>query len=269
MDTFYEIQADIVNDKEFIIHATTLSDSNPFPPHYHEGIEILSFFEGEGITEIDGEGFRVKKGDTVIFNSKQVHFVKPFGNLRYFCVIIKKSFLKKYNFPYKEKYIFNKIIDEETVEYCKKLVHEAENEAMWSKDKINAYLILLCAKLYTSFTDEKNSKIKPAQHNKTNLVISVMDFIEENCEECFTIEEIASFVGYSKYYLCRTFKELTNQTIIEYSNRLKCAKAIEDLKSGKYTVFETANKYNFENFSYFSGLFKKYTGKSPSFFKKK
>jgi len=269
MKSLYEAQADIINDKDCIVHITNLSDGNSILPHYHEGIEILNFFDGEGQVEIDGEIFKVKKGDTVIFNSKQVHFVKSFDNMSYFCVIIKKSFLKKYTFPYKEKYLQNKIKNCDVDNYCRFLNCEKSTDNPWYNEKMNAYLILLSSLLFSSYTDEKRSRVKPAKHNKTELVISVIDFIEENCEKAFNIDEIASVVGYSKYYLCRTFKELTNRTIIEYVNTVKCTKAMEDLKSGEYTVYEIANKYNFENFSYFSGLFKKYTGKSPSFFKKK
>ncbi len=269
MNIFYEIGADIENGQELISHTCHLPDGFLFTPHYHEGIEILCFFDGKGCVELDGESFEVKKGDIVVFNSKQVHSVIPQEEIAYYCVIIKKSFLKKYNFPYKEKYILSKINDTEIADYCKILCIEKSSELEWHKEKLHAYLLLTAIKLYCSYIDEEKSKIKNNTGNKTNLVISVMDYISDNYERSISIEEIASNIGYSKYYLCRTFKELTNQTIIEYINRLKCSKAIDDLKSGKYTVYETANKYGFENFSYFSEIFRKYTGSSPSFFKKK
>ena len=268
LNSLYEIAADIENDEEVITHKTHLPDDFIFNPHYHEGIEILSFFDGEGYGEIDGERIYIKSGDTVIFNSKQVHFIVTDTTLSYYCVIAKKSFLKKHNFPYKEKYILNKINDAEIYSFCKMLCDCNDTPTLWQKEKAHAYLLLLAIRLFSDFTDDKKSGINRVSGNKTSLVINVMDYISDNCEKTLSIEEIASYVGYSKYYLCRTFKELTNQTIIEYINRLKCTKAINDLKSGKFTVYETANKYGFENFSYFSETFKKYTGKSPSYYKK-
>ena len=265
---YYELIADIENNKEYIGNNFVLKENHYITPHYHDGIEILCFYSGEGYVQSDGEKINVKSGDIAVCNSRQIHTISAFSELKYRYIILKKNFLKKYNFPYKEKYLINKFQNKEIADFCKFICNKENETQEWYSEKAHAYLMLIAVTLFSQYTDSERIRINSNINNKTKTVIDIMDYIGDNCEKSFSLEEIAVNVGYSKYYICKIFKELANQTIIEYINRLKCSKAIEDLKSGEYTVYETANKYGFENFSYFSEIFKKYTGKSPSYFKK-
>lgn len=264
MDSKYEALADIENDLEFIKHRNILPDISQVASHYHDGMEILCFLDGFGSVYLNGKKLNIKKGDTVVVNSKEIHSIVPDTDLKYYCIILKKSFLKKHNFPYKESYIKSQFSDEKITEYCSYICEEENEKSQWYKKQAYAYLILLTVQLYSEHLYKNKKNLKSSIPSKTALVISMMDYISDNCEKVFSLEELELALGYSKYYLCRTFKELTTQTIIEYINRLKCSKAMEDLKSGEYAVYEIAQKYGYDNFSYFSETFKKYIGKSPS-----
>ena len=71
-------------------------------------------------------------------------------------------------------------------------------------------------------------------------------------------------VGFSKYYLCRTFRQITGSTVVDYLNSLRCAHALQLLSSGEYTVGECAEKCGFRNLSYFAKVYRRYRGCSPS-----
>ena len=49
---------------------------------------------------------------------------------------------------------------------------------------------------------------------------AIADYLSENCEQNISLEELAAHFYLSKYYVCRTFKEITGYTVTEYTNCL-------------------------------------------------
>ena len=73
----------------------------------------------------------------------------------------------------------------------------------------------------------------------------VIKYIEEHIQEKITLEDVASFAGYSKWYFCSLFRRFTGESFIEYVNERKMQYAAIDILSGE-TVTEVAFKYGFE-----------------------
>lgn len=65
-------------------------------------------------------------------------------------------------------------------------------------------------------------------------------------------------------YLNRLFKRNTGQTIFHYLNDLRVERAKQLLATGLYTVSEVASRTGFRDIYYFSRVFKKHTGCTPS-----
>lgn len=91
---------------------------------------------------------------------------------------------------------------------------------------------------------------------------SLIDWSEENLSRRITIQEAAEYVGYSKYYFCHWFKELSGITYNEYLLRIRVQKAckllLEDI-----SVSEVTRLCGYENISYFIRQFKKYRKCTP------
>lgn len=71
-------------------------------------------------------------------------------------------------------------------------------------------------------------------------------------------------VGINESYLCRLFKAKTGYTFLEYLQRYRIKKALELMQDQGLRVNEIARKTGFTDMSYFSSVFKKYMGVSPS-----
>ncbi|MNJ80329.1 HTH-type transcriptional regulator YesS [compost metagenome] len=71
-------------------------------------------------------------------------------------------------------------------------------------------------------------------------------------------------------YLGKLFKKETGEKFSNYVVKLRMEKAIEEIeKTGDVKVFELAEKLGFgDNPQYFSQVFKKYTGHTPSEYKR-
>ena len=83
------------------------------------------------------------------------------------------------------------------------------------------------------------------------------------------ISELAALSGVSDTYFRRLFLETYGERPLDYLNRLRIGYARELLISGYYSTTEVALRSGFSNPKYFSTVFKRITGETPTEFKNK
>lgn len=93
-------------------------------------------------------------------------------------------------------------------------------------------------------------------------------YIEENYHRNISLNDIASAINVNSSYLSRVFKNDTGQNVIEYLNKIRLDKAVSLINEGKYTIKEISYKVGIQNYNYFFKLYKKFTGTTPSEYKK-
>ena len=84
----------------------------------------------------------------------------------------------------------------------------------------------------------------------------------------FTVKELADFAGVCEVQLRRMFKNAVKTSPNRYINFLRLEKAKTLLKESNFTVEEIAYSVGIEDAYYFSRLFKKLLGLSPTAFRK-
>lgn len=100
-------------------------------------------------------------------------------------------------------------------------------------------------------------------------VRKVIDYVEEHYGEMITREDLGEAACLNPVYLARIFKTRTGKTMGNYILDVKVEKAKEMLKGADMTVSEVSLAVGYDNFSYFSKLFKDRTGVSPKEYRKK
>jgi AraC-like DNA-binding protein/ligand-binding sensor protein len=88
-------------------------------------------------------------------------------------------------------------------------------------------------------------------------------FIWGNYTRKISLQEIADASGLSAPYFSTIFKEETGENLSAYLNRLRIEKAMVMLTETSLTLNEIAEASGFEDQSWFSKIFKNYTGISP------
>ncbi|MDR1319512.1 MAG: helix-turn-helix domain-containing protein [Treponema sp.] len=88
-------------------------------------------------------------------------------------------------------------------------------------------------------------------------------FIWENYTRKISLQEIAEASGLSAPYFSTIFKEEMGENLSNYLNRLRVGKAQNMLTGTEFTLCEVAAACGFEDQSWFSKIFKNYTGISP------
>lgn len=95
-------------------------------------------------------------------------------------------------------------------------------------------------------------------------VTQALSYIQENYHRKISLAAVSDHIGLSSGYLCRIFKEETSVSINAYINSLRMTKAGELLKDKNSYIKEVAISVGFEDQLYFSRLFKRYYGMTPS-----
>ena len=88
-------------------------------------------------------------------------------------------------------------------------------------------------------------------------------FIWDNYTRKISLQEIASASGLSAPYFSTIFKDEMGENLSNYLNRLRVEKAVAMLGENGRSISEIATACGFEDQSWFSKIFKAYTGLSP------
>lgn len=92
-----------------------------------------------------------------------------------------------------------------------------------------------------------------------------MDFIEKNYADTeLNLNTLCSYLNISASRFSTIFKSTTGETFMEVLIRLRMQKAKELLENTDLKNYEIAEKVGFSDPHYFSIVFKKMTGKTPS-----
>lgn len=96
----------------------------------------------------------------------------------------------------------------------------------------------------------------------------VSHFIETHYQRKIDVNEVASICNLSTPAFCRFFKKSTRFTFTDFVNQFRINQSKKILLQ-RGTVTEACFQSGFESISYYNKTFKKFTGESPSSFKKK
>lgn len=89
-------------------------------------------------------------------------------------------------------------------------------------------------------------------------------YIDEHFRESVTLETVAARVDLSPYYFSKLFKEQNGTTFIDYLTEVRVRRGKELLKKTRLSLKEICFEAGYRDPNYFSRVFKKSTGRSPS-----
>ncbi|SFP65222.1 PocR sensory domain-containing protein [Oscillibacter sp. PC13] len=107
------------------------------------------------------------------------------------------------------------------------------------------------------------------QVRHANALFNAQRFIRQHYAERLTLESIAAEVCLSPGYLSSLFKAEAGESLFAYLNRFRVKRSRQLLLESSRPLVEVAHACGFEDQSYFTRVFKKYTGVSPGKFRQK
>ena len=93
-------------------------------------------------------------------------------------------------------------------------------------------------------------------------ISELLTYIEAHYNEDIGLNELADMVKMSTAYLSVLFKSEVGMSYVKFLTKLRIDKAKGLLKKG-YKVYEVSEMVGYNNYRYFTDIFKKYTGETP------
>lgn len=249
----------------------------------HTVAELTYFLQGEGIYEVNGKEFPFQAGDLILVPvgvkhrlvsvAKKISFINIWID-PYLLEVGEKGFFERYEQLMHYVSVHNQYVLENSAadaEHIKSFVAQVFLEADEKKtaylQNIKAYLSIIFMLIFRVFelnTLEKNE----SSDNRYLAIEKSMEYINENPTKHYTLSEISRLAHMSPKYYCTFFKKVNGITLWEYITGKKIDMAKELLTTTDKTIIDIAFECGFNNAANFNRAFKKYTGKTPSEYKK-
>ena len=175
------------------------------------------------------------------------------------------------------------VLSEEKYSYIN-LFHQFPQRPLFemdlSKDFDEVYelltgLVASCKSAKTKKLFQKNIQIKKLfallqaqttspQMDDYKVVKDLITYIDAHYHQDITLDKLASIANMKKSQISYLFKKYTNKRPIDYLIQHRIRKALELLETTDLLICEVAGEVGYQDPFYFSRLFKKYTGISPT-----
>lgn len=128
-------------------------------------------------------------------------------------------------------------------------------------------MAILAAKVYALEIDRKTQSpfimFNGQKKHEDEPIKQAQEFIEKNITERISVEELAIKYAIGKRHFIRRFKKATNNTPIEYIQRVKIEAAKKQFENNRKNVNEVMYDVGYSDTKAFRTVFKKITGLSP------
>lgn len=98
---------------------------------------------------------------------------------------------------------------------------------------------------------------------KDKRLLDIAQFLNQNLETSYSLEEIAKKFGFSSRSLSRLFKESMGFNYVRFLRAIRIAKSLELMNENKYNIYEISLKVGYNSLSTFSNVFKRIMGIRP------
>ena len=228
----------------------------PGPKHRnHDG--LVYYLEGKAIYKFDGYSLEVDPG-CFFFLAKGSHYtIEIQEKSKYICADI--HFTE--NPQIRKSCVFSPVPPSIREDFIA-LLHE------WNQNRPRRipYCLGIIYTLYAQAITAENDQ----DGRKEHLFLQASTyFLKHYPDFSLSVQETAAHVGISEVHLRRIFRDVAHVTPVRYLMDLRLEQAKILLQSSNYSIFEIALAVGFSDQYYFSRLFKKSNGQTPSEYREK
>ncbi len=140
------------------------------------------------------------------------------------------------------------------------VMEKAEDSDFCCEQLIRLNIEMLLISLIRS---NKNKKPLAIKKNSTVLA-EITEYLSENVENKVTFQDVVKRFNLSPSVLKKIFREQVGCGVMDYFTRLKIDRAKEMIREEKYNFTEISERLEFNNSQYFTTVFKRVSGMTPS-----
>lgn len=247
--------------------------------HVHDFFELSILLNGETFYMIEGKSYYLKKHSILLLNPGTHHYEYTKKGMTNNQLHIGLRNFHFESFPQNVFPLDSYILEMEEnndlfFSVCQEMIYERRQAepgyGLLLKAMVLKLVIYILRDKAASFSRENSLLLSEVEENKQKMVADAIFYIENYYMEDITLSRLASDLYTSPASLARAFKEQLDDTPINYLIRYRMSKAKKLIESNQKLSIKTVSKLiGYEDPFYFSKLFKKHYGLSPSLFAKK
>ncbi len=281
------IVKDIQIDAITSIHYFEFDDSFEDVSEAHEPWELVYVDRGVCGIVADGRDFLLNQGEMYFHKPNETHMLKTVKGIPpniFIITFLSSSPAMRY---FEEKKLSASM---SAKQHISAILHEASGTfdfplnnpkmqllapkregALWGGEQ--SILIRLELMLIEIIRQNRYYAAKPKVFFSKEIVtdefaLSVIAFLEEHLYGRFTMDELSRAFSFSKTYLSKYFLKVCGYSVGEYFTMMKISEAKRLIRESNHNFYEISEMLMFSNSHYFSNVFKKYTGMTPTQYKK-
>lgn len=252
--------------------------------HWHGEMELFCVTQGAVTMQCGTRIFEARTGDIAFFNSGELHAAVPtegtnalsFRALVFspelFCAAANDILRVKYINPViNGELLLPTLIENGTSLHSlifglfNEIYDLLESHPELFEFSVKADMLKLFSVLVSHGRDvESTSRRSSAAAN----IKSSIQYILDNYKTPITVEKLSEVAGMSEGHFCRTFKQYTLKTPIQFINSIRLAHAAEQLSGTDKRVLDIALDCGFNSVSYFIEVFRDNFNITPSRYRK-
>lgn len=263
--------------KNYITFGMELNDTSI---HWHDEAEFIYVLRGDIDYLVDGERFRMQRGEGVFVNSRHLHrILNGTSDCELLCLIFSPMLLcatkyiaVKYVQPILEAGNLSYLFLSDKIEWQKAVLGHIHSiyQSSISQDaemEVIAHVYRLWQALAGNVLLPDLGKVR--EDDELMRVRMMIEFIQSKYEEPVSLKDICENGNMGKNKCTALFKKYTNMSPVDYLRHYRVEKSMELLKDSDMTVTEIAYATGFSGASFYAETFRKYIGYSPIQYREK
>jgi len=252
--------------------------------HFHPEYEIFYILQGQRNFFFDNRCMTASEGDLILIDSNLIHTTRsvPEGDLGHNRIIlyITSDKMQRFDRQYPElnlvryfhqNYGIYHLTPQQQgrfLDYYYFFKEETRACGPHYKLMVDLQTGLFLAHMTRDLHRENQISAAAAMDSVHANACRIADYLYAHYHEDLSLDQIAEKFSFSKYYISRTFREVTGYTLREYLNlhRIRAAKQL--LEETSFPVEEVASRVGYHSSVYFEKIFKKYMGLPPLQYRK-
>ena len=282
----HKIKSLLVVNKIVLIHYLELDEHFFHEEESHDFLEFVYADKNDVVCTVDGQNVTLSEGQILFHKPNERHSLSADGDSPTSVFVVSFDCLSE-----AMRFFTNKrlTLNRKQVAYLREIINvskktfdityssETENMPLLPSPTLGGEQIIknniemLLIDIMRSLTETEYGNDVFLQESVINdkLTEDTIKILKEHVYDNLSIDDISRLTNYSKAYIFKQFKKATKKGVIEYFIDLKIKEAKKLLAKNELTVREISEKLAFDTPNYFSKVFKKQCGITPTAYKKR
>ena len=273
-------------DFPFLVSHEKLSqyESGSFLWHWHPEIELTLVTHGQICYQINNDTFILSQGQALFGNSGTLHAgsMIQMQDCEYTAITFDPRLIyghenslicTRYVQPITQNPALPAVHFDLSSDWHREIIQLIEKIISIESEKYPAYELDLLAGLENFWkllflNNDRFPRGNPYDKHAFQQIRTIISYIEENYASDLTLENISSQIHVCRSECSRLFKKHMKLSLFEFITQYRIEKSIEYLTNTDYSITRISDLTGFHDSNYFTKVFRKQKGCSPSQFRK-